>query len=109
MQHSVATVAADAEAVADVPMLFILLVLLCLSDLTRIIVDSGCLPLSSLVIVPDRQVWQISIDVVIMSIAGNLIDAIMLAVKAALVTTTSVMFNSSAVLAASLPPLNCIN
>jgi len=50
--------------------------------------DSGALPLRSLVIIPDAQVWLVNIDVLIMDNAGNLLDAIVMATKAALLSTT---------------------
>jgi exosome complex component RRP42 len=60
------------------------------SELQRVLTDSGALPLRSLVIIPDAQVWLVNIDVLVMDNGGNLLDAIVMAVKAALLTTTSV-------------------
>lgn len=58
------------------------------AELQRIITESGAFPLRSLVIIPDKQVWLVNIDVLLMDNGGNLIDAIVMAVKAALLTTT---------------------
>jgi exosome complex component RRP42 len=58
------------------------------AELQRLLAHSHALPLASLVIVPDKQVWVIHIDVLIIENGGNLMDAIVMAVKAALVTTT---------------------
>jgi exosome complex component RRP42 len=66
-----------------------------LSELQRVLSESGALPLRSLVIIPDAQVWTVNIDVLVMDSGGNLLDAIVMAVKAALLTTT-------------LPPLEII-
>lgn len=60
------------------------------SELQRIITESGAFPLRSLVIIPDKQVWLVNIDVLLLDNGGNLIDAIVMAVKAALLTTTYV-------------------
>lgn len=65
------------------------------SELQRVLSESGALPLRSLVIIPDAQVWTVNIDVLVMDNGGNLLDAIVMAVKAALLTTT-------------LPPLEII-
>jgi len=40
------------------------------------------------VIIPDKQVWLVNIDVLVMDNGGNLLDAIVMAVKAAMLTTT---------------------
>jgi exosome complex component RRP42 len=58
------------------------------AELQRLLAHSHALPLTSLVIIPDKQVWQVNIDVLVIENAGNLMDAIVMAVKAALVTTT---------------------
>lgn len=57
-------------------------------ELQRLVAHSHALPLTSLVIIPDKQVWIIHIDVIIIDDGGNVMDAIVMAVKAALVTTT---------------------
>lgn len=61
-----------------------------LSELQRVLSESGALPLRSLVIIPDKQVWLVNIDVIVMDNGGNLLDAIVMAVKAAMITTTYV-------------------
>lgn len=59
-----------------------------ISELQRVLSESGALPLRSLVIIPDKQVWLVNIDVLVMDNGGNLLDAIVMAVKAAMLTTT---------------------
>jgi len=58
------------------------------NELTRLLSSSHALPLSSLVVIPDQQVWCVHVDALIVSNDGNVLDAMMLATKAALVTTT---------------------
>lgn len=58
------------------------------AQLARLFSHSSALPLASLVIVPDQQVWTVYIDVLIVENGGNILDAIAMAVKAALINTT---------------------
>lgn len=57
------------------------------AELQKLIAHSHALPLTSLVIVPEKQVWCINIDVLVIENGGNLMDAVVMAVKAALLTT----------------------
>lgn len=52
--------------------------------LTSIFVESGCFNLEQLCILPGSHCWSLSVDVLILSFDGNLIDALCLASHAAL-------------------------
>jgi exosome complex RNA-binding protein Rrp42 (RNase PH superfamily) len=54
---------------------------------TRILVESGALPVELLCIVPGKKCWALHIDAVVLSAAGNVLDAALLAIKAALKST----------------------
>eukprot|EP00455_Lapot_gusevi_P040478 TRINITY_DN4581_c0_g1_i2.p1 TRINITY_DN4581_c0_g1~~TRINITY_DN4581_c0_g1_i2.p1 ORF type:complete len:300 (+),score=22.36 TRINITY_DN4581_c0_g1_i2:87-986(+) len=62
------------------------------SRLTRIIekaiIEPNTIPLESLCIIPGKVCWILYIDVLVLSSGGNLIDAISLAIRAALLTTS---------------------
>ncbi len=61
----------------------------CLRRFTeRVLLESNALPLHELGIIPGKVCWVLYIDVVVLSSGGNLLDAISLAVRAALLKTT---------------------
>jgi len=53
----------------------------------RMVSESRVLDLRPLCLVPGKQVWLLYIDVLVLESAGNLLDAIMLAIRAALRST----------------------
>jgi len=58
------------------------------SALEQILVDSNIINLRDLCIIPDQQCWVLYIDVLVLDSSGNLLDAIVMAVRAALMVTS---------------------
>jgi len=57
------------------------------AQVSRILVESGALRRELLCLIPGKKCWVISIDAVVLSAAGNVLDATLIAVKAALKST----------------------
>jgi exosome complex component RRP42 len=61
----------------------------------RVLTAPSALDMKSLCLIPGKQCWVLYIDVMVLDSAGNLFDAISIAVRAALATTTFVLFVNS--------------
>ncbi len=59
-----------------------------ISGLERALIDSRSLRLDELCIIPGKQCWIVHVDATVLDSGGNLLDAIVLASRAALKTTT---------------------
>ncbi|XP_076322425.1 exosome complex exonuclease RRP42-like [Tachypleus tridentatus] len=57
------------------------------SALSQAFSSSNCLDLCSLCVLPGQQVWVLYVDILILEYGGSLLDAVSLAVKAALMNT----------------------
>jgi len=55
-------------------------------ELERFLTVSSCIDLSALCVVPGKRVWVVFVDVMIIGHGGNLLDAMAIAVKAAMLT-----------------------
>jgi len=58
------------------------------SGLTKVLCESKWLDLSTLCVIKGKQCWTIYVDAMVLDSSGNLLDAICLAARAALITTT---------------------
>eukprot|EP00343_Euplotes_focardii_P012122 CAMPEP_0205830164 /NCGR_PEP_ID=MMETSP0206-20130828/40257_1 /ASSEMBLY_ACC=CAM_ASM_000279 /TAXON_ID=36767 /ORGANISM="Euplotes focardii, Strain TN1" /LENGTH=277 /DNA_ID=CAMNT_0053133553 /DNA_START=56 /DNA_END=889 /DNA_ORIENTATION=+ len=57
------------------------------SEMQRLLSDSGSLDMAALCVIPGRQCWVLYVDATVLGDGGNLLDAISLGAKAAMLTT----------------------